>query len=112
MDHSTQSLPVYHHSQSLSKLMFIESVIPSNHLILCRPLLLLPSIFPSIRVFSNKSALCIRCPDIISIIKYMCGIELDQLYSENKKEICENGVIIDRPVKRLISFLSEYVRLF
>ena len=42
----------------------------------------------------------------------MCGIELDQLYSENKKEICENGVIIDRPVKRLISFLSEYVRLF
>ena len=47
-------------SQSLLKLMFIESVMPSSHLILCRPLLLLPSIFPSIRVFSNESALPIR----------------------------------------------------
>ena len=47
-------------SRSLLKLMFIESVMPSNHLILCHPLLLLPSIFPSIRVFSNKLALCIR----------------------------------------------------
>ena len=43
-------------------LMSIESVMPSSHLILCRPLLLLPSIFPSIRVFSNESALHIRCP--------------------------------------------------
>jgi len=49
-------------SWSLSKLMSIESVTPSNHLILCRPLLLLPSIFPSIRVFSNKLILCIRWP--------------------------------------------------
>ena len=49
-------------SQSLLKLMSIESVMPSNHLILCRPLLLLPSIFPSIRVFSNESDLCIRWP--------------------------------------------------
>ena len=49
-------------SQSLPKLMFIESVIPSNHLILCHPLLLFPSIFPSIRVFSYESALCIRWP--------------------------------------------------
>ena len=46
--------------------MSIESVMPSNHLILCRPLLLLPSTFPSIRVFSNESALCIRWP------KYGC----------------------------------------
>ena len=45
---------------SLPILVSIESVIPSNHLILCRPLLLLPSIFPSIRVFSNESILCIR----------------------------------------------------
>ena len=50
-------------SRSLPKPMPIESVIPSNHLILCRPLLLLPSIFPSIRVFSNESALCIRWPN-------------------------------------------------
>ena len=49
-------------SWSLSKLMSIESVTPSNYLILCRPLLLLPSIFPSIRVFSNKLILCIRWP--------------------------------------------------
>ncbi|CAI9170471.1 unnamed protein product [Rangifer tarandus platyrhynchus] len=49
-------------SWSLFKLMFIESVIPSNHLILCHRLLLLPSGFPSIRVFSNESALCIRRP--------------------------------------------------
>ena len=49
-------------SRSSLKLRFIESVMPSNHLILCCPLLLLPSIFPSIRVFSNESALCIRWP--------------------------------------------------
>ena len=49
-------------SQSLLKLMSIESVMPSNHLILCHPLLLLPSIFPSIRVFSNESVLHIRWP--------------------------------------------------
>ena len=49
-------------SRSSPKLMSIESVIPSNHLILCRPLLLPPSIFPSIRVFSNESALPIRWP--------------------------------------------------
>ena len=47
-------------SQNLLKLMSTESVMPSNHLILCHPLLLLPSIFPSIRVFSSESALCIR----------------------------------------------------
>ena len=49
-------------SQSLPKLMSIESVMPSNHLILCCPLLLLPSVFPSIRVFSNESVLHIRWP--------------------------------------------------
>ena len=49
-------------SWSLLKLMSIESVIPSNHFVLCRPLLLLPLVFPSIRVFSNESALRIRWP--------------------------------------------------
>ena len=49
-------------SWSLLKLMSIESVMPSNHLILCWPLLLLPSVFPSIRVFSNESAVHIRWP--------------------------------------------------
>ena len=50
-------------SRSLLKLTSIESAMPSNHLILCRPLLLLPSIFPSIRVFSNESVLHIRWPN-------------------------------------------------
>ena len=49
-------------SRSLLKFMSIESVMPSSHLILCHPLLLLPSIFPSIKVFSNESVLCIRWP--------------------------------------------------
>ena len=49
-------------SQSLLKFMSIKSVMPSNHLILCCPLLLLSSLFPSIRVFSNESVLCIRWP--------------------------------------------------
>ena len=53
-------------SWSLLKLMSIELVMPSNHLILCRPLLLLPSVFPSIRVFSSESALCIRWPKYCS----------------------------------------------
>ena len=50
-------------SGSLPKLISIELVMPSNHLIFCRPLLLLPSIFPSIRGFSNESALCIKWPN-------------------------------------------------
>ena len=50
-------------SWSLLKLMSVVSVMPSNHLILCHPLLLLPSIFPSIRVFSNELVLCIKWPD-------------------------------------------------
>ena len=62
MDCSTPGFPVVTDSQNLLKLMSIESVMPSNHLILCRPLLLLPSVFPSIRVFSSESVLCIRWP--------------------------------------------------
>ena len=62
MNCSTPDLPVHPNSWSPPKLMSIELVMPLNHLILCRPLLLLPSIFPSIRVFSNESALHIRWP--------------------------------------------------
>ena len=53
-------------SRSLLKLIYIESVMPSNHLIICRPLLLLPSIFPNIQVFSNESVLHIRWPKYCS----------------------------------------------
>ena len=66
MDCSMPGLPVHHHSWSLLKLMSIESVMPSNHLILCRTLLLLPSILPSIRVFSKESVLRIRWPKYCS----------------------------------------------
>ena len=65
--------------QSLPKLMSIESVMPSNHLILCHPLLLLPSIFPSIRVFSNESALRIRWPKYWS---FSINISPSNEYSE------------------------------
>ena len=64
-------------SWSLLKFMSIESVIPSNHLALCPPLLLPPSIFPSIRVFSNESVLCIRWPKYWSF-----SISLSNEYSE------------------------------
>ena len=61
MDCSTPGLPVHHQPEAYST-SSIESVMPSNHLILCQPLLLLPSIFPSIKVFSNELVIHIRWP--------------------------------------------------
>ena len=69
-------------SQSLLKLMSIKSVMPSNHLILYRPLLLLPSIFPSLRVFSNESVLCIRQP------KYCLHITRYCLHNTKSSIVC------------------------
>ena len=66
-------------SQSLLKLMSIESVIPSNHLVLCHPLLLLPSVFPGIRVFSNESDLRIMWPKYWS---FSFSISPSKEYSE------------------------------
>ena len=63
MDCRMRGFPVLHHSCSLLRLMSIKSVTPPNHLILCHSLLLSPSIFPSIRVFSNDSVLPIRWPE-------------------------------------------------
>ena len=68
MNRSMPGLPVHHQLSSPPKPMSIELVMPSNHLILCRPLLLLPSIFPRIRVFSNESALGIMWPKYWSFI--------------------------------------------
>ena len=65
-------------SQNLLKLMPIEAVMPSNHIILCHPLLLLPSIFPSIRVFSNESTLHIRWPKYWS---FSFSISISNVYS-------------------------------
>ena len=62
MDCSSQSSLSINNSRSLFKLMSIESVMSSNHLIFCHPLLLLPPVFPRIRIFSNESVLCIRWP--------------------------------------------------
>ena len=62
MNRSTPGLPVHHQPQSSLRLKSIESVMPSSYLILCRPLLLLSSISPSIRIFSNKSNLLMRWP--------------------------------------------------
>jgi len=69
---------VHHQSQSLLKLMSIKSVMSFNHLILCHPLLFLPSIFPGIRVFSNESVLCIRWPKYWS---FSFSISLSNEYS-------------------------------
>ena len=78
-------------SQGLLKLMSIELVMPSNHLILCHPLFLLPSIFPSIRVFSNESVLCIRWP------KY-CNVRFN--------------ISPSNEYSRLISFRMDYVQIY
>ena len=67
MAHSMPGLPVHQQLPDFLKLMSTELVMPSNHLILCHPLFLLPSIFPSIRVFSNESALCNRWPKYRSL---------------------------------------------
>ena len=67
MDCSMPGLPVHHQLLELLKFMSIEPVRPSNHLVFCHPLLLLPSIFPSIRVFSNGSALHVRWPKYWSV---------------------------------------------
>ena len=83
MDRSTPGLPVHHQqfTQSLPKLMSIELVMPSNHLILCQPLLLLPSIFPSIRVFSNESALCLRPGGKLwAPLLYLCSSGNEQMF--------------------------------
>src|SRR5574337_750693 len=62
MDCSMPGLPVHHQLLEFTQTHIIELVMPSNHLILCRPLLHPPSIFPSIKVFSNESTLCMRWP--------------------------------------------------
>ena len=66
MDYTTPGFQYITSSRSLLKLMSIESTMLSNHLNLCHPFLLLPSVFPSIRVFSNESVLCIRWPKYLS----------------------------------------------
>ena len=85
--------------QSLLKLMSVESMMPSNHRILCHPHLLLPSIFPNIRVFSNELALCIRWPKYWS---FSFSNSLSNGYS----------VLIPLRLAGLIAFLSKNSQVF
>ena len=78
MNHSMPGLPVQHQLLEFMRLTSMESMMPSNHLALCRPLLLLPSIFPSIKVFSNESVLWIRWPKYWS---FSFSISLSNEYS-------------------------------
>ena len=77
MNRSTPGLPLHHQLPEFTQLMSIELVMPSNHLILCRPLLLLPPIPPSIRVFSNESTFCMRWPKYWS---FSCSISPSNEY--------------------------------
>jgi len=88
-------------SQSLLKLRSIESVMPSNHLILCHPLLLLPSIFPSIRVFSNESALCIRWPKYWSFSFSICP-----------SNECSGLLAVQGMLKSLLQYHSSKASIF
>ena len=78
MDYGTPVFPVLHYLPEFAEFMAIKSMMPSNHLILCRSLLLLPSIFPSIRVLSNELILCIRWPKYLS---FSFSISLSNEYS-------------------------------
>ena len=98
-------------SQSLLKLMSIESVMPSNHLILFRPLLLLPSIFPGIRVFSNESVLCIRWPKYWS---FSFSISPSNEYSGLIffRMDCLDLLAIQGTLKSLLQYYSSKVSIF
>ena len=119
MDCSTPGLPVHTNAWSLLKLMSIESVMPSNHPILCRPLLLLPSIFPSIRVFSIESVLHIRRPKYwsfsfhISPANDYSGLTSFRMVNTKlmfMKETKEKSQILQQtPNYEDKSFISEYV---
>ena len=95
MDCSPLGLPVHHQLPEFTQLTSIESVMPSNHLILWCPLLLLPSIFPSIRVFSNESALVmpsnhlIFCHPLHLLLSRLLILCVKQVTSENL--LCSSG---------------------
>ena len=88
---STPGFLVLHHFQELLKFMPIGSMMPSNHLILCLPLLLLSSIFPSIRVFSNESALCIMWPKYWSFSFSFMPSSLAKKKKKNRSSLRKAG---------------------
>ena len=100
-------------SRSLLKLTSIESVMPSNHLILSHPLLLLPSIFPSIKVFSNESVLCIRWPKYwsFSFSRWVLGLisfridQFDLLALQGTLKVFSNTIVQKHQFFSVLSFL-------
>ena len=89
-------------SQSLPKFMSIESVLPSNHLILCHPLLL-PSIFPSITVFSNESALCIRWPKVLEF-----HLQHQSFQWTLRTDLLQNGLVGSLAVQGTLKSLLQH----
>ena len=102
-------LPFLHHLPEFAQLMSIKSVLPSNHLILYRPLLLLPSIFPNIRVFFKKLALCIRWPKNWS---FSFSISLLNEYSGLISFRIVNGLTINWPKQVAYNICGVDVRLY
>ena len=102
MDCSMPGFPVHTNSQNLLKLMSIESVMSCSHIILCHPLLLLSSIFPSIRVFSNESVFCIRWPKYWNFSFSICP---SNEYSEYSLK-SPSAVILESKSTRLSSCLA------
>ena len=102
MNNSTAGFPVLHYLQSLVRLMFIESIMPSNHLILCHPLFLLPSVFPYIGVLSNESALCIRWPKYWSF-SFSFSISQSNEYSELISLGLTGFILLSKGLSRVFS---------
>ena len=104
MDCGTPAFPVLHQLHTLLKLMSIKSVMPSNHLILCRPLLLLPSVFPIIRVFSNESVLHIKRPKYWNF-----GICPSHEYAElmSFRMDCFHFLAVQEPLKSLLHEIKQ-----
>ena len=102
-------------SRSLPRLMSIQSVMPFSHLILCHPLLLLPSIFPSITVFSNESALRIRWLKVHLynwlILNCSCSLQLALLFHAKRRREGEAQLVISKPAdwSVLVQLLWNYV---
>ena len=100
MDCSTPDYLSFTISQSLLKLMSIESVMPSNHLILCHPFLLLLSIFPSVMVFSSEWTLCIKCPKYWSFSLWVSLFNNSYLLPSPDQK--------NKPIQNLIGILPIY----
>ena len=116
MNCSTPGLPVHHQLPEFIQLMSIESVMPSSHLILCRPLLLLPPIPPSIRVFSKESTLHVRWPKYWSLsfsiipskeIPGLISFRMDWLDLSQSKGL--SRVFSNTTVKSIISLVLSFL---